>query len=216
MDQINWLSNRLNIILEGEFAVQPTYNVSPKRAFDIDTLIYAGSKVFTDTPGDFDAEEIYNLEQAGKCLAFEVPTAAGFHIFRAAEAVLRRFYLEVVGTLPKLKSRNWGVYISNLRKHGGVDARILSLLDQIKDLYRNPIMHPETRLDMKQALSLVGVAESVMSAMIADLKFREATKGFSPVVHPPVLGTAEPSETDQDFSALAVPVDAATETTTKG
>jgi hypothetical protein len=82
----------------------------------------------------------------------------------------------MVGTLPKPKARAWGVYIKNLKDVPHVDGKVVTLLEQIKDLYRNPIIHPEARLEMKEALSLIGIAESATSAMLKDMKLREAAK----------------------------------------
>lgn len=189
-DNIAAICARLNVMLDGELSVQPNYYVSPKRAFDVNVLISAGAKVFADTTEDFSHDEVYDFEQAGKCLAFEVPTAAGFHIFRAVESVLRRYYSVMVGTLPKPKARAWGAYIKGLKDAPGVDGKVVVLLEQIKDLYRNPIIHPEARIDMKEALSLVGIAESVTSAMIRDMKAKElAAKLMTPdAVQPSEIG----------------------------
>ena len=76
--------------------------------------------------------------------------------------------------------RNWGVYIRNLRKCSA-DPKILSTLEQIKDLHRNPVIHPEVQIDIDEALSLVGIAESAISRMIADMKDR------GPAILEPVL-----------------------------
>jgi hypothetical protein len=77
--------------------------------------------------------------------------------------------------MPKPKMRNWGTYIKNL-KACGVNPKVVSILEQIKDLYRNPIIHPETRLDIEEALSLLGIAESAISAMVMDIVARQAAK----------------------------------------
>src|SRR5262249_1617525 len=36
------------------------------------------------------AEALDDWKQAGKCIVFELPTAAGFHLIRATEAVIRK------------------------------------------------------------------------------------------------------------------------------
>ena len=92
------------------------------------------------------------INQAGRCLAFEVPTAALFHMFRAADSVLRRWYKQVTGVEPKVKMRNWGTYIRKLRECG-VDEKILSALEQIKELHRNPVIHPEAQISIEEVLS---------------------------------------------------------------
>jgi hypothetical protein len=93
-------------LLNAELSIQPTYMVFPKRAYDIEALISDGTQLFSeDCRRNFSNEEKYNLNEATKCLAFEVPTGAAFHIFRAVESVIRRYYEVVIGTLPTLKSR---------------------------------------------------------------------------------------------------------------
>jgi hypothetical protein len=43
----------------------------------------------------------------------------------------------------------------------------------MRELYRNPIIHPETQMSMDDALSLIGIAETAISTMIADLGKRK-------------------------------------------
>jgi hypothetical protein len=159
-------------LLKAELSIQPTYMVFPKRAYDIEALISDGTQLFSEEcKQSFSDGERYDLNQATKCLVFEVPTAAGFHIFRAVESVIRRYYHVVVGKLPEKRNRNWGSYIQRLRECGA-DVKITSVLEQIKELYRNPLVHPETRLSMDEALSLIGIAETAISTMTTDLKKR--------------------------------------------
>jgi hypothetical protein len=54
---------------------------------------------------------------------------------------MRRYYISIVGDLLAKKIRNWGAYLHNLKKHGSADKKVLHTLEQIKDLYRNPILH---------------------------------------------------------------------------
>lgn len=178
--RISWAAEQLAPVLKAELSVQAVYQIAPKRAYDIDTLIDNGTTIFSDSVRDqFTPEERYDVEQAGKCLAVEVPTAAAFHMFRAAESVLRRYYTAVVGTLPKLKMRNWGAYLKALKKCNA-DAKVLYALEQIKDLHRNPVLHPDSRVDIDEALSLVGLIESVISAMTKDIKQRKAAAAAAP------------------------------------
>jgi hypothetical protein len=162
----------VHTVLNAELHIQPTYMVFPKRAYDIETLISDGSLLFSDEcRREFSDKEKYNLNQATKCLVFEVPTAAAFHIVRAVESVIRRYYQIVVGTLPSEKSRNWGAYIKKLNTCGA-DAKVTTILDHMRELYRNPFIHPETEVAMDEAMSLLGLAETAVSTMFADMKKR--------------------------------------------
>lgn len=171
-----WKIRPLVTLLHGELAVQSIYHIWPKRAFDTNLLIDKATALFSKEIQDwFTENETYNVEQAGKCIAFETPTAAGFHLMRAAESVIRRYYALVVGHPPATKDRNWGAYIRVIRKHGG-DARILHAIEQIKDLHRNPVIHPEAQLTLAEAVSLIGITESIVGAIYSDMMQREAAE----------------------------------------
>ena len=97
-------ASRLDTLLSGELAVQPVYHIWPIRAYDTERLVAEGETIFSaDARKEFNEEEIYNLKEAGKCLAFQIPTAAAFHMFRCVEFLIRRYYETVVGSLPKPK-----------------------------------------------------------------------------------------------------------------
>jgi hypothetical protein len=40
----------------------------------------------------------------------------------------------------------------------------------MKDLHRNPIVHPETEATIEEALSYIGIAESTISAMVLAIR----------------------------------------------
>ena len=178
----------METLLNAELAVQPVYHLWPIRAYDREVLVADGEKIFSEEARkEFNEEEIYNLKEAGKCLAFQIPTAAAFHMFRCVESLIRRYYKSVVGTLPKPKMRNWGVYIKALQDCG-VDQKIIVILDQIKNLHRNPVIHPEERLKNEEALSLIGIMDSAVTAIVADLKERrEKTSPSLPLVAPTAI-----------------------------
>jgi hypothetical protein len=195
-----WLAAyELEKVLDAELAVQPTFHVWPKRAYDTDKLVSEGEAVFSPIVRDnLTSQEKYDVQQAGRCLAFEVPTAAAFHIFRAAESVLRRYYGEITGSTPKPKMRNWGAYIKILQKSDKADPKILFALGEVKDMCRNPIMHPETNMDIEEALSLLGLADTLIGGMVAALPKREsiADRFLRAGLTPPPLQPALPSPED--------------------
>lgn len=92
-------------VLGAELSLLHLYIVTQKAGFDTSVLIDAGANCF---PTDllFKAPEaIADLQQATKCLAFEVFTAAGFHLHRANEAVLHRYWDAITGSAPRPNSR---------------------------------------------------------------------------------------------------------------
>lgn len=166
-------ASRLAMVLDTDLSHQPVYCVFPKRAYDIQILTSDATQIFSPAVrAALTEEEEYNLKEAGRCLAFEVPTAAGFHLFRALDSVLQRYVKLVKGSLPK--NKNWGQYIKALEENGA-DRKITGILFQLKEFHRNPIIHPDARLNVEDALSLIGVAESALSMMVADMDARAST-----------------------------------------
>jgi len=163
---LNQQLEQFKIALLAEIGVLPAYFVNQKGGFDTLTLLDWGHLIF---PTDLHAkvpEAVFDVEQAAKALAYELPTAAGFHTFRATESVLRRYYTHVSGGKPHPRVRNIGVYIKGLRAAHSGDEIVLSSLEQLTKLHRNPLIHPEVVLTLEEAISTLGMARSVVSAML--------------------------------------------------
>jgi hypothetical protein len=113
-----------------------------------------------------------DFREAGRCLAFEVPTAAGFHAMRATEHVLRQYYALVTG---KPTDRiDWATCTQELKKANAND-KVVQVLDQIRDLHRNPLMHPQEFLSMKEAISLFDIAKSAIGSLAEEIAVLNAT-----------------------------------------
>ena len=118
------------------------------------------------------------FHEAGKCLAFNVSTAAGFHLARGLESALRSYYDVLSGHAPRPKTKSGNDlamqdYIDQVR--GWADARVVSSLEQFTRLHRNPINHPDAVLTDDEAISLVGIAVSCIAGMVNDV----TSKGHS-------------------------------------
>jgi hypothetical protein len=112
---------------------------------------------------------IHDWREAGRCLVLGSPTACGFHILRAVEAVIGSYY-ELIGEPPPTRMRNWGVYIRKLRESGRADDKITDFMDHTRDNYRNPVSHPEVFMNMDEAGVLIGVAASCIRQMVLATK----------------------------------------------
>ena len=163
----NRLWAQFQAVLMTELPRHHTYSVSQTLAWDTDILVQNTRAMLPDDiRPKAPPEALVDLDEAGRCIAFDVYTAAGFHIIRATEAVIRAYYLVVVGTLPKVKDRNWGAYTRNMGKCSTADPRILSFIDHIREAYRNPITHPEQRLSKNDAQILLGICTSAIVQMV--------------------------------------------------
>jgi hypothetical protein len=190
------LTTQFETIASAEVSQFSTYSVVKKLAYDTRTLLEDGQSLLPeDIRLKIPTESIEDLREAAKCMAFEVNTASGFHTIRATEAVIRLYYQEVVGPLPRIKDRNWGAYIRVL-KAKGADPRVTGFLDHIRESYRNPISHPDQRLDAQQAQVLLGVCLSAIIQIIIAIDGLKAlavvTAPTVPLAVPPPSGAAVP------------------------
>jgi hypothetical protein len=102
------------IALLAELGVFPSYFVTQKGSFDTLSLLDHGHTLFPGDLRDKAPDAIFDIQEAGKALAYELATACGFHAFRATESVLRH-YTHVTGGQPLPKIRNIGAYVRAIR-----------------------------------------------------------------------------------------------------
>jgi hypothetical protein len=155
--------------LTGELTVMDSYFVTQKGGFDTASLLAYGENLFPLELFSKVPEGLPDVREAGRCLAFDLPTSAGFHVFRAVESVLRKYHAHVTGGNSPPKVRNMGVYIKSLITSGKGNLKVIAALQQMKDLHRNPVSHPEAILTQEEALAIFGIARSVITPMLAEL-----------------------------------------------
>lgn len=159
-------------VFSAEVQNMATYFVSKKGIYDTNDLITNADNLLSENVKKWISEQaIIDIREAGRCLAFDLATATGFHIARAVERVLVD-YLTLLCTkkVEELKDgqRNLGAYIKLTRDNGG-DEKVCSSLDQFRDLHRNPLMHPEAVLTVDDAITLLGIAQSAIVAMTLEM-----------------------------------------------
>lgn len=110
----------------------------------------------------------FEIDESGRCLVYERPTASGFHILRAVELAIITYLSAIPGfTMPPINRQNWGEYISQLKTHKASKGTI-DHLQNLKDNHRNPLMHPQDTLTMPLAVSLFGVCQGTIETIISD------------------------------------------------
>jgi hypothetical protein len=160
--------NALDRALSIELGRAPIFFVTPKGIYDTGRLMARASAVFDDYSQAIPFEAKMDTDEAGRCLAFSLPTAAGFHIARAAESVIKMYMEQYQCPTVKESQRNWGKYTESLRGAGAPET-ICNQLDQLRVLHRNPLTHPEHTLDLTDAKVLWAMCESLMLAMARDM-----------------------------------------------
>jgi hypothetical protein len=142
------------------------FTVMPKGIYDTRLLAEKTEEKFPEAiRKQFSEIFLSDLNQAGRCLAFEVPTASAFHIFRATETLVRRYYEVLAGKpWPKTK-RDWWSYIEELNKLPNVNKDVTMRLDEIRKFERNPSIHPEHIVTLEKAPILFELCSGVIYAM---------------------------------------------------
>jgi len=170
---------RFETLLEAELVDRgvDVYSVSQKGIYSTSKLIESADEALPhDIRSMLTADAIQDLREAGKCLAFGANTACGFHLMRATEGIIHKYYVSVTGQIPRRKERNWGAYVRNLNRHRNnnadskADPKLIALIDQLREHHRNVLMHPEETLTADEALSLFGVCQSAIVAFVGGLK----------------------------------------------
>jgi hypothetical protein len=157
-------------VLGSELALLPQYLVMKKGAFDTASLVEAGEGCFPDELLSKAPEAAVDAQQFGRCLAFELYTAAGFHLHRLNEAVLRRYFDAVSNGAKRPRSRNMGDYLAAMDKLGVGLPKVKAALTELKDLHRNPLMHPEDVLGTAdEAIDLFGAVRACVGAMLKEI-----------------------------------------------
>lgn len=169
-------AKKLQEALENELPYMPVYHPSQKLIYSTPDLIERTEAVLPEftlrkISGDAKAE----IRESGKCLAFDTPTAAGFHILRATELVLHQYYLVMCNPPNDAPLKNWSKYVDALKAVADSEStkadigkhvkKVNALFDQIRDQDRNLIMHPRIVLSMDDALILFDTAKSLIMKM---------------------------------------------------
>ena len=170
------LYTKFETILISELQSISNYIVTRKSGFDIGSMIEAGRSFFSADLESKVPEAIADLDQAMRCIAFEVPTAAGFHLHRGNEAVLRFYWDSVTEGRARPKQRNMGVYLSELERADKGNKLVRAHLQSIKDFHRNPLMHPEQSLEtIDEAIDLMSAIRCAIGYMLKEIPMREAS-----------------------------------------
>lgn len=163
----------------------PIFTVTPKGNLDIRRLVKNYGEGWPKSTVELLNEFVMgDINHSGRCLAFDLPTSAGFHILRAVETCAKAYVYAATGKLPGVKNRNWGEYIERLKQEANAHDDVIALLRILKSK-RNPLMHPYDNLDMDEAIALLCLAQAGIDAIIDDLhrkslevKFKEALKAL--------------------------------------
>jgi hypothetical protein len=179
----------LTVSLRREVDGMPIFFVTPRRAYDVKALLNDAAQVLNQShvgllaPGTLD-----DVREAGICIAFAVPTAAGFHSVRAVEAVARGYHEIVVGGPRPGAETPLGPLINGLRTKrdvllsaGRIDKQdllslVIDFLTRINNIYRKPLTHPEMTLDPEGAMTVFDSVKCSIDLVLEDAPRKSAAK----------------------------------------
>lgn len=152
------------------------YSVGQISIYRTNSLVSKGSHRIPPQYRDIiPPEALEEFDNAGRCLAFDLPTACGFHSLRSVELTILS-YLKAFGADTK-SLKTWHDYVKavetmnvNGRK---ASEKVARMLDRMRDLDRNPLMHPRDTLDATQADMLFSLSAITTGEMARDMKLRE-------------------------------------------
>jgi hypothetical protein len=156
-------------MLEKELSDLPLFCVEDKGNLALPRLILAASEGYAPQAlkllDQFMKREI---DEAGRCLAFDRPTACGFHILRAVEIGIKALLHANTGTLPRMGKRNWGEYIDQLHLTKAGSTDLIDLLKILKTK-RNPLMHPQDILETPDAIGIFCICQNVIETLTSEV-----------------------------------------------
>jgi hypothetical protein len=147
------------------------FTVTPKGLYDIQLLVEKAEEKFSETTRSvFTSRVVYDLQQSGRCLAFEIPTAMAFHVMRATETLIKDYYEVLAGKPWPHMQRDWGRYICELEKLSNVNKVITGRLTEIKNFNRNPLIHPEDIVTVEEAPVIFDLCNGVIYSMAEEIR----------------------------------------------
>jgi len=154
-------------VLTSEFGTMNLFFADRQRGYDTNVLVWSGAELFPAELAIKVPGAVADLNAAGRCIAFDLPTAAGFHLHRANESVLRRYY-DAVSSAPRKDPSTMGELLAAMDTQNVGDKRVKAALRDIKDLHRNPLVHPEQSLEsIDEAIALLGGIQAAVVPMLA-------------------------------------------------
>jgi hypothetical protein len=144
--------------------------VTPKGIYDTSLLINRPEQEFPEKIRKLLPQKmLYDLKQSARCLAFEVPTACAFHMFRATEVLMLEYYVMLAKKPWNFKKKDWKIYVEQLIKERA-PRRLTDRLDEIRETDRNPYAHPDLNVSLEEAPILFELCTGVIFQLAQEME----------------------------------------------
>jgi hypothetical protein len=167
---------KFETVFSAEMGEATTYFVPRRGIFYTPDLVDKADNSFPESiRGHIPDKARVDWRSAGRCLAFNLLSASGFHVARAVEGTLELYYQLFSGN-SGATLKTWNDYHQALIKIAATKPtpapaeKTLAEFVQMKDDYRNPIMHPRIMLTESDARMLFDNGESLIIAMAEEIK----------------------------------------------
>lgn len=176
---------KFETVFAEELREEATYRVPSRGIYSTPKLIDSADESFpTGLGANISLKARDEWRASGRCLAFNLLSASGFHVARAVELVMQDYFQHFTGKDPS-KLKTWHEYLTELDGMASEDPaeaskpskKTVTELKQMKDDYRNPIMHPRIVLNEADARMLFANGEAAIIAMAMEMKLRA---GYTP------------------------------------
>lgn len=157
-------------VLSNDMPDIASYVVKQKGIYRTADLIeHAERQLSSIAQSSLPSQACVDIREAGKCLAYELPTACAFHLWRAVETVMGHYYKNLTGkTFEAAKiTPNWAIKIKALEA-AKAETKITAFLDHIRGEYRNPQTHPDETVSIEAAQQLFSVALSSIEQIMTE------------------------------------------------
>lgn len=178
--RLNEELDAFELLFERESRRVTVFAVTRKGIYDMEALIESAEKRFPDNLIKVMPELTVNdMREAGRCLAFNTPTACAFHVCRGTEALMITYYEALTGQKWPYKKRDWKMYNDQLAANGAPKA-ITNRLDEIRE-DRNAYAHPDITVPMDEAPVVFELCSGVIYLMAKEIEKIEATKAAASI-----------------------------------
>lgn len=178
--------------LAAEFLETLIYYVPRRGIYDTAKLAgSADSQLPPQLHKNINEKALQDYKDAGRCLAFDLPTAVGFHVMRSVEGVLIDYH--ALFTHERKPDRTMGELLVELDnfpkdKTQRPDEKTLRTIRDIKNYDRNPLMHPRETLDSTMAMGIFNLATAAIIAMTSEIETHLNIEKLSQLnLEPPVF-----------------------------
>jgi hypothetical protein len=163
-------AKRFQTIFQAECHGLDLFYVPPVMAYSSTVLIENGVMLIPESFHQYLSDGIKeDLRSCGKCISFELGTAAAFHMARAAEGLMRSYHVQIIGPLPaNYQQQTFGSLIQAFKDNTPGSAMV-GFLTHVKDHYRNPISHPELTVGVEDSHKMIGAYIAVMIDMLGEM-----------------------------------------------